>query len=159
MNPPRPLSRRLALALGLGCALLMLSPPTPAFAQKKMPPPVTLTPALLDQVEKVTKLLSADADAKTELDAINHDDTLDPTVADTDDAMLKKYPRLASVYNAAGLKPHEFVGAFITLLVAHSYVQEDKPADAEMTQANIDFAKANQERIKPIVKVVTGQDH
>ena len=158
MTTPCSFPARLVCALTLGCALLAFAPAPSALAQKKMPPPVTLTPALLDQAEKVSRGLLADASALAELRALNHENELDPTVPDTDEAIAKKYPGLAKVYQAAGMKPHEFIGVLITLLVADRYVDRPATPDREVTQANVDFVKANRERVKAIIKMVKGDD-
>ena len=155
-TPPSPASR-FASVLALGCALLAFAPVPQALAQKKIPTPVPFTPALLTQVEKVINALSADAKALEELQAINHETELDPTVADTDAAMAKKYPKLTAAEQAAGFKPHEFIGALITLFVTNRGIDNEEAADGtKVTQANSDFVKANRDRVKTILNVVMG---
>ena len=158
MKKPLFFTRRFASVLALGCTLLVFSPAPQALAQKKTPPPVALTPVLLDEIEKVVNKLAADAPALEELQAVNHENELDPTVAGSDDAMAKKYPKLAASEQAVGLKPHEFIGALITVFMTNRSVDNEEAADGKaVTQANSDFVKANHDRVKAIVKIVMGE--
>ena len=146
-------TRRLALALVLGCAILVLAPLPRASAQFT---PVVLTSGLLDKLEKFTKSTKDDPAVKAEMDVMDKD---------KDEAMSKalmegtglaaivsaKYPKIAAALKDAGMTADEYGKAVMSLSIAAMTAEMNGPADANTPQANIDFAKANKERITALM--------
>ena len=138
---------RLLSALALGCTLLTLAPSPRALAQFT---PVTLTTATLDKLEKFTKTAKGDPDVKAEMDAMDKDEAVSKAAVSgtgMSEVITSKYPKVAAAMKDAGLNGDEYTKAMMSLMMASMTAESGGAADANTPQANIDFAKANKERI------------
>lgn len=141
---------RLAIASIAGALALTLAfaaaPPlraeTPA-SQIKAAGAIPLTTDLLDKMDKAVKALTADADAKAELNAMPNDPSATPETLAA--AISAKCPKAAADFKSAGIAPGEFLKAINAIMACGMSDDMAKSSD-KTAAANAAFLTANKDK-------------
>ena len=135
--------------LVLCCALLPLAPSHAEDTFKT----TKLTMEGLEKMSKVMQAFKADADAKAEMDAMGKDEALQGSITtggSINATVTSKYPKAAAVYKSVGMTPDEFYSTLLSVSMA-AQGMSDGMSDPAAAKANVDFFKANAEKIGTIL--------
>lgn len=144
MNVIRSINRSVLLLLV--CALAVAAPALRAETppdQIKAAGAIPLTTDLLDKMDGFIKVLSADADAKKELDAASSDPSITPE--NWGPSITAKCPKVAALFKTSGISADDF-GKGLFAIMAVSMSEDLAKSDDKTVKANADFVAANKER-------------
>jgi hypothetical protein len=108
---------------------------------------ISLTTALLDNMEKFMKSVSTDAAAKAELAAVDKDPSTTPETWGS--VISAKCPKVVAIFKASGLTPDEF-GRGILALMAVGMNDDLSTSEDKTVKANAAFVAANRGRTDAI---------
>ncbi len=143
---------RLLSALALGCALLAFAPL--AHAQIK------IVPLSMDKIDKVTKFVQSvesDPAKKALMEEADKDEAVVTAMTSggsINDVIDKKYPKASAVYKAAGFTPDDFMATVVSISMASTGMTEGV-ADVDVAKKNVEFYKANQEKVDKLMEGMT----
>ena len=147
MKPSRSLSACLAAALVVFAFAFAPS----AQAQMKIIP---LTMDKIDKMSKLVESVNADPANKAAMEEVGKDETVASAMmsgGSVNDTITSKYPKAAALYKAAGITPDDFMATIMSVSMAATDATEGT-SDAAVAKANIDFFKANKEKIEKVME-------
>ena len=151
---PTQLSRPLVTLLVLGCALLALAPL--GCAQRPRSNRVPRTTARFDALDRLAASLNAVPANKATVQEMNRDQAI---LKAMDNGSLNavvdsKYPKVAALYQAAGLTPQDLLQTVVSVSLAENGIDTSR-TDPATAKANVAFYNANKERVAKVIRAVT----
>src|SRR4051812_31621552 len=139
-----------SLACSFLCLILAFSSPLRAEVppdQVKAAAAMPLTKDLFDKMEKFTKAMETNTEAKAELATASKDPSISPD--NWGSAITAKCPKVTAVFKSVSLSPDDF-GKAIFAIMALAMGEELAKSEDKAVKANYDFIKANETQANTI---------